>query len=114
MVMFIGQVKDSLHLCAKGCGGTDMCPYNEIVANRCSEGIDCDRCIDFLARDAYDIIAQDETQYIGYFKAWLSEIMLNTDNAPTTPMDIIKRIESGGLLAFINDQEVRALEGENG
>ena len=108
--MFRGQVKDSLKLCANGCGGTDACPYNDIASARC--GIGCERCVDFLAQDAYDIIAQDETQYIGYFKAWLSGIMLNTTNAPTTPKEIIERIESGGLQAFLDDQNVR--EGENG
>jgi len=103
--VFRGQVKDSLKICAKGCMG-DGCTYNDIASSRCENGIGCERCIDFLAEDAYEIISQDETEYIGYFKAWLSEIMLNTDNAPTTPMEIIQRIDSGGLQAFINDTEV--------
>ena len=40
---------------------------------------------------------------IKWFKAWIGEIMLNTDNEPIEPSEIIRRIDEGGLRRFIED-----------
>lgn len=47
-----------------------------------------------------------ESASIEEFKAWIGEIMLNTDDAPIEPSKIIRRIDEGGLKRFIEDRSV--------
>ena len=42
---------------------------------------------------------------IEWLKSWIGEIMLNTDNEPIEPSEIIRRIDEGGLKRFIEDYE---------
>ena len=46
-----------------------------------------------------------ESASIEEFKAWIGEIMLNTDNEPIEPSEIIRRIDEGGQRRFIEDYE---------
>lgn len=45
-----------------------------------------------------------ESASIEEFKAWIGEIMLNTNNEPMEPSEIIRRIDEGGLKRFIWEQ----------
>lgn len=48
---------------------------------------------------------------IELFKAWIGEIMLNIDNEPIEPSEIIRRIDEGGLKRFIDDHERERKDG---
>lgn len=48
------EIKEALKICSEGCSG-DGCAY----IPEC-DGLDCGRCIDTLARDALELIEEQE------------------------------------------------------
>lgn len=84
----------------------DGCPYDYDEYGQVNE------CTADLAADTLAYIRDqendpEELRYINLFLGWLNELMLNTDDEPMATSEIIRRIDEGGLLAYIHDVEER-------
>lgn len=92
-----------------------ICPYWECEAS-CSKELMADAMsvIEWLTsnegaihvlRNSHWLQKHDHEMSIDgtLFVKWLSELMLNTEDAPIKPSEIINRIEEGGFLRFVED-----------
>lgn len=113
----IENVKQGLRHCSDLNRCNVDCPYSNI------EGMD--NCITRLASDALSVIEwltsnegaihvlrnshwmqnhdHEMTADGTLFMKWLAELMLNTDDEPIKPSEIINRIDQGGFSRFVDD-----------
>jgi len=86
----------------------DGCPYDYDEYGQVNE------CTADLAADTLAYIRDqennpEELRYINLFLGWLNELMLNTDDRPIETSGIIRRIDQGGLHAYIRDTDEKRL-----